>query len=53
MLATKAACDNETLPWISRNGGRRRESELMAMMSDFVDSATADAGIEWSRSRLG
>jgi hypothetical protein len=52
LLATKAVCDNKTLPWIVDNGGRLNGGELVVMMNDFFDGATADVGVEWSRRRL-
>lgn len=52
MLATKAVCDGSTLPWIVQNGGRLDGNELVVMMNDFFDGATADVGVEWSRKRL-
>jgi hypothetical protein len=52
MLATKAVCDNQTLPWIVGNGGRLEANELVVVMNDFFDGATADVGVEWSRKRL-
>ena len=52
MLATKAVCDIQTLPWIVGNGHRLEENQ-MVIMNDFFDGATADVGIEWSRKRLG
>ena len=52
MLATKAVCDNSTLPWIVGNGGRLEGNELVVMMNDFFDGATSDVGVEWSRKRL-
>lgn len=52
MLATKAVCDNQTLPWIMGNGGRLEGGELVVCMNDFFDGATADVAVEWSRKRL-
>ncbi|KAG0650963.1 hypothetical protein D0Z07_2228 [Hyphodiscus hymeniophilus] len=51
MLATKAVCDNQTLPWIMANGGALTEG-LVVCMNDFFDGGTADVGVELSRRRL-
>jgi len=53
LLATKPICDDKTLPWISANAGRLDEGELVVVMNDFFDGATADVAVEWSRRRLG
>lgn len=52
LLATKPMCDAKTLPWIKENGGRLDKNQLVVVMNDFVDGATADVAIEWSRKRL-
>ncbi|KAG9233218.1 PLC-like phosphodiesterase [Amylocarpus encephaloides] len=52
LLATKPICDSKTLPWIQREAGRLDPSILVVVMNDFVDGATADVCIEWSRRRL-
>jgi hypothetical protein len=53
LLATKPICDKKTLPWIAANAGRLDDGELVVVMNDFFDGATADVAIEWSRRRLG
>jgi hypothetical protein len=53
LLCTKPICDNKTLPWIQREGGRMIDGELVVAMNDFIDGATADVCVEWSRRRLG
>lgn len=52
LLATKPICDSKTLPWIAANAGRLDSNELVVVMNDFFDGATADVAIEWSRKRL-
>ena len=52
MLATKPICDSKTLPWIAANGGRLDPNQLVVVMNDFIDGATADVAIEWSKKRL-
>jgi hypothetical protein len=52
LLATKPICDSKTLPWIEANGGRLDGGQLVVVMNDFFDGATADVAIEWSRKRL-
>jgi len=52
ILATKPMCDSKTLPWIKENGGRLHPDQLVVIMNDFVDGATADIAVEWSRKRL-
>jgi hypothetical protein len=53
LLATKPLCDEKTLPWIMANAGRLYGGELVVIMNDFFDGATADVAVEWSRRRLG
>lgn len=53
LLATKPLCDSKTLPWIKQNGGRLADGQLVVVMNDFLDGATADICIEWSKKRLG
>ena len=53
LLATKPTCDEQTLPWIMANAGRLDGGQLVVVMNDFFDGATADVAIEWSRRRLG
>ena len=52
LLATKPMCDSKTLPWIQQNAGRLDPNQLVVVMNDFLDGATADVCIEWSRKRL-
>jgi hypothetical protein len=52
LMATKPICDSKTLPWIAANAGRLDAGELVVVMNDFFDGATADVAIEWSRKRL-
>jgi hypothetical protein len=52
LLATKPICDSKTLPWIVQNAGRLDPGELVVVMNDFVDGATADVAIDWTRKRL-
>jgi hypothetical protein len=52
LLATKGVCDDGTLPWIVGNGQRLKGDQLVVVMNDFFDGATADVGVEWSRKRL-
>jgi len=54
LLATKAICDNKTLPWIRQNALQRLPpDQLTVVMNDFFDGATADVAIGLSRQRLG
>ncbi len=53
LMATKPVCDIKTLPWIVKNAGRLDPGELVVVMNDFFDGATADVAIDWSRKRLG
>jgi hypothetical protein len=52
LLATKPICDSKTLPWIQQNAGRLDLNQLVVVMNDFFDGATADVCIQWSRKRL-
>lgn len=52
LLATKPVCDHKMLPWIVENAGRFEEGKLVVVMNDFIDGASADVAIEWSRKRL-
>ena len=53
LLATKAICDSKTLPWVRDNALRAcGDQELIVVMNDFLDGATADVCVELSRSRL-
>ena len=54
LLATKALCDSKTLPWVRDNTLHVcGDGELVVVMNDFFDGATADVCINLSRSRLG
>jgi len=54
LLATKPICDAKTLPWIVDNAeSLRQDDELVVVMNDFFDGATADVAIHWSQVRLG
>lgn len=54
LMSTKGACDSKTLPWISRNAlDRLKQPQLITVMNDFLDGATADTAIALSRRRLG
>lgn len=54
LLATKPICDSKTLPWVRDHAleacGR---NDLVVVMNDFLDGATADVAIGLSRQRLG
>lgn len=52
LLATKPICDAKTLPWIAANAGALDPNQLVVVMNDFFDGATADVAIDWSRKRL-
>lgn len=54
LLATKPICDAKTLPWVRDNALRACGGEdLVVVMNDFFDGATADVAMELSRQRLG
>lgn len=54
LLATKPLCDSKTLPWVRDNALRSCGSnDLVVVMNDFFDGATADVVLELSRQRLG
>jgi hypothetical protein len=54
LLATKPICDAKTLPWIVGNAeSLLQDDELVVVMNDFFDGATADVVIHWSKARLG
>ncbi|KAF2402903.1 hypothetical protein EJ06DRAFT_527880 [Trichodelitschia bisporula] len=53
LLATKPICDWKTLPWIRRNALNRLKAEqLVVVMNDFFDGATADVAAGLSDIRL-
>lgn len=54
LLATKPVCDSKTLPWVKENALRVcGNNDLIVLMNDFFDGATADVALELSRQRLG
>lgn len=54
LLATKSICDAKTLPWVRDNALRVcGNNDLVVIMNDFFDGATADVAMELSRQRLG
>ncbi len=54
LLATKALCDSKTLPWVRDNALRVcGTDDLVVVMNDFFDGATADVCVRLSRARLG
>ena len=53
LMATKPICDSKTLPWIRQNAlDKLRADQLVVIMNDFFDGATADVGIGLSEKRL-
>ncbi|KAF3762781.1 PLC-like phosphodiesterase [Cryphonectria parasitica EP155] len=53
LLATKPTCDSKTLPWVRDNLLRAcGRNDLVVVMNDFIDGATADVAVELSRQRL-
>jgi hypothetical protein len=53
LLATKGLCDSKTLPWCRDNVLRTCElDQLVVMMNDWIDGATADVAVQLSRQRL-
>ncbi|KAK4116102.1 PLC-like phosphodiesterase [Canariomyces notabilis] len=53
LLATKGICDSKTLPWCRDNVLRTCElDQLVVMMNDWIDGATADVAVQLSRQRL-
>ncbi|AEO70625.1 1a08f054-4b4c-4d59-a3db-19cf3f7fa826 [Thermothielavioides terrestris] len=53
LLATKGICDSKTLPWCRDNVLRTCElDQLVVMMNDWIDGATADVAVNLSRERL-
>lgn len=53
LLATKGICDSKTLPWCRDNVLRTCElDQLVVMMNDWIDGATADVAVKLSRQRL-
>ncbi|KAK3329954.1 PLC-like phosphodiesterase [Apodospora peruviana] len=53
IMATKGICDSKTLPWCRDNVLRVCDlGNLVVLMNDFIDGATADVGVQLSRQRL-
>ncbi|KAK4132002.1 PLC-like phosphodiesterase [Trichocladium antarcticum] len=53
LLATKGICDSKLLPWCRDNVLRTCNlDQLVVMMNDFIDGATADVAVNLSRQRL-
>lgn len=53
LLATKPICDAKTLPWVRDHAlGACGSNDLVVVMNDFFDGATADVAMELSRKRL-
>ncbi|CAN8100776.1 unnamed protein product [Discula destructiva] len=54
LLATKPICDAKTLPWVRDHAlGACGNNDLVVVMNDFFDGATADVAMKLSRQRLG
>jgi hypothetical protein len=54
LLATKALCDSKILPWVRDNVLKTcGQQEMVVVMNDFFDGATADIAVQLSRQRLG
>lgn len=54
LLATKAVCDSKTLPWVRDHALEKcGREDLVVLMNDFFDGATADVALGLSRQRLG
>lgn len=53
LIATKPTCDSKTLPWIQQHTLEHLQAEqLVVVMNDFLDGATAEVAIGLSRQRL-
>ncbi|KAK3393308.1 PLC-like phosphodiesterase [Podospora didyma] len=53
ILATKGICDSKTLPWVRDNVlNACSNDQLVVVMNDFIDGATADVSVQLSRQRL-
>lgn len=53
LAATKAICDQDTLPWCRNNVLKNLGAEkAVVIMSDFFDGGTADTAISLSEQRL-
>lgn len=54
LLATKPVCDSKTLPWVRDNALRTcGNNDLVLVMNDFFDGATADVAMQLSHQRIG
>ncbi|KAJ8131950.1 hypothetical protein O1611_g1672 [Lasiodiplodia mahajangana] len=53
LMSTKAVCDTKTHPWLVANVANLKERELVVVMNDFFDGATADITIGLNASRFG
>jgi hypothetical protein len=53
LLATKAICDNKTMPWIQKNALKRLgNGQLITIMDDFVDGGMCDLARDLTIARL-
>jgi hypothetical protein len=53
LLATKGLCDSKTLPWCRDNVVDKCElDQLVVLMNDWIDGATADVAVQLSKQRL-
>jgi hypothetical protein len=53
LLATKGVCDSKTLPWVRQHVLEHlKAEEMIALMNDFIDGATADVAVKLSQQRL-
>lgn len=53
LLCTKGICDSKTLPWCRDNVLKTcGTQEVVVMMNDFLDGATADVAVNLSKQRL-
>lgn len=54
LLATKPVCDSKTLPWVRDHALEKcGRNDLVVVMNDFFDGATADVSLQLSRHRVG
>jgi hypothetical protein len=53
LLATKAICDNKTMPWIQKNALKKLVGgQLVTIMDDFVDGGMCDLARDLTIARL-
>jgi hypothetical protein len=53
LLATKAICDNKTMPWIRSNAlAKLTEDQIIVIMDDFVDGGMCDLARDLSIQRV-